>query len=299
MFQKRIKSARILPLADVGIRAWPEQNFLFGILSGSEDGRKWIYNHFIQMRGSHYIGYQWDAKDASMTFYPYAIHYLSPNMFDLCPFVEKNMIPKSLILGMFRSFHEFVIHAIDGGYYISSFLDQFFREDMRGHYGFHHPTFIYGYDGGERIVYIADNFERGKYGTKKITYDQLDRAFRLVPDGMWKYGVYLYRVTSAQYSSVPGYVKEQLMDYIAPGNGICYLNRTVCPESFHDGSDYLNEVFFGAQCYDLLDHCFQAVIRQDDTYPSKDWRSLVQLCDHKYLMRRRYQKVKFFYCKMK
>ena len=68
-----------------------------------------------------------------------------------------------------------------------------------------------------------------------------------------KYGVYLYRVTSAQYSSVPGYVKEQLMDYIAPGNGICYLNRTVCPESFHDGSDYLNEVFFGVQCYDLLD----------------------------------------------
>lgn len=116
---------------------------------------------------------------------------------------------------------------------------------------------------------------------------------------MWKYGVYLYRVTSAQYSFVPGYVKEQLMGYIAPGNGICYLNRTVCPESFHDGSDYLNEVFFGVQCYDLLDHCFQAVIRQDDTYPSKDWRSLVQLCDHKYLMRRRYQKVKFFYCKMK
>ena len=251
------------------------------------------------MRGSHYIGYQWDAKDASMTFYPYAIHYLFPNMFDLCPFVEKNMIPKSLILGIFRSFHEFVIHAIDGRYYISSFLDQFFREDMRGHYGFHHPTFIYGYDGGERIVYIADNFERGKYGTKKITYDQLDRAFRLVPDDMWKYGVYLYRVTSAQYSFVPGYVKEQLMGYIAPGNGICYLNRTVCSESFHDGSDYLNEVFFDVQCYDLLDHCFQAVIRQDDTYPSNDWRSLVQLCDHKYLMRRRYQKVKFFYCKMK
>jgi len=120
-----------------------------------------------------------------------------------------------------------------------------------------------------------------------------------VPDDMWKYGVYLYRVTSAQYSFVPGYVKEQLMGYIAPGNGICYLNRTVCPESFHDGSDYLNEVFFGVQCYDLLDHCFQAVIRQDDTYPSNDWRSLVQLCDHKYLMRRRYQKVKFFYCKMK
>ena len=94
MFQKRIKSARILPLADVGIRAWPEQNFLLGILSGSEDGRKWIYNHFIQMRGSHYIRYQWDAKDASMTFYPYAIHYLFPNMFDLCPFVEKNMAPR-------------------------------------------------------------------------------------------------------------------------------------------------------------------------------------------------------------
>ena len=103
MFQKGIKSARILPLADVGIRAWPEQNFLFGILSGSEDGRKWIYNHFIQMRGSHYIGYQWDAKDASMTFYPYAIHYLSLICLIHVCLLKKYDGLKSLILECFCS----------------------------------------------------------------------------------------------------------------------------------------------------------------------------------------------------
>ena len=92
----------MLPLGAMGIRAWPEQNFLFEILMSMQEGEKWIYNHFIQLRGTHYINRAWNKTDSSVTFYPYAIHYLAPNMFDLCPFVEKNMIPKSLILGIFK-----------------------------------------------------------------------------------------------------------------------------------------------------------------------------------------------------
>lgn len=289
MFRRKSMRAKVLPLGTMGIRAWPEQNFLFEILMSMQEGEKWIYNHFIQLRGTHYINREWNKTDSSVTFYPYAIHYLAPNMFDLCPFIDKYVLPRSFVFGLFSKFHSFVISAIEEGFYISTFLDQFFRDDMHGNHGYHHPTFIYGYDDAAKCVYITDNFENGKYAKKQISYDQLDTAFSLITGQEWCYGVILYGAKEKAYDFVPGYVKEQLQDYLEPKRGICYMDRTLCPDPFHDGEDYLNEVFFGAQCYDLIDRSMQAILEYDDEYSAHDWRSLVQMCDHKYLMRKRYQ----------
>lgn len=100
--------------------------FSFEILMSMQEGEKWIYNHFIQLRGTHYINREWNKTDSSVTFYPYAIHYLAPNMFDLCPFIDKYVLPRSFVFGLFSKFHSFVISAIEEGFYISTFLDQFF-----------------------------------------------------------------------------------------------------------------------------------------------------------------------------
>ena len=128
---------------------------------------------------------------------------------------------------------------------------------MRGHYGFHHPTFIYGYDGGERIVYIADNFERGKYGTKKITYDQLDRVL-FSADDMWKYE-FIYRITSVQYSFQPGYVREQLMTILHQEMELLLKSHSM-PGIFSRMAVTISmSVFDGVQCYDF-DHLLSGVI---------------------------------------
>ena len=113
-------------------------------------------------------------------------------MFDLCPFIDKYVLPRSFVFGLFSKFHSFVISAIEEGFYISTFLDQFFRDDMHGNHGYHHPTFIYGYDDAAKCVYITDNFENGKYAKKQISYDQLDTAFSLITGQEWCYGVILY-----------------------------------------------------------------------------------------------------------
>jgi len=289
MLKKKNKKRNVLPLGDVEIGAWPEQNFLFGLLGEQECGTDWLMNHFIQLRGAHYVDYQWRARDVSITFYPYCIHQLAPNMFDLCPFVEKYSIPKPFLRGLYGKLHKFVMESIDAGFYLSTFIDQFFRNDMAGNYGFRHPAFIYGYDGIRQTVLIADNFENGKYGRKEITFEQLDRGFDLVSEELWEVSVFLYKAVPFQFEFVPGYVREQLEDYLNPGKGVCYFNRTVCPESFHRDERYLNEVFFGVECYDLLDRCFEGILEEDPGYSDHDWRSLVQLCDHKHLMVKRYE----------
>ena len=41
--------AKVLPLGAMGIRAWPEQNFLFEILMSMQEGEKWIYKRPFQV----------------------------------------------------------------------------------------------------------------------------------------------------------------------------------------------------------------------------------------------------------
>ena len=101
LFWNKQKKKQILPLEDVEIGAWPEQNFLLGLLSTQETGWDWVMNPFIQLRGAHYVHHRHGAADFSITFYPYGIHQLTPNLFDLCPFINKYTIPKSLVLAPF------------------------------------------------------------------------------------------------------------------------------------------------------------------------------------------------------
>lgn len=280
---------KTLPVQEIPIGAWAEQNFMVSIIKNMETGWDWVMNHCIQLRGSHYIDYQWDAYEINMTFYPYAMHNLQPGLIDLCPFINKYMVPKSLVSSNYGNFSDFIECAIDGNYYLSTFLDQYFRDDMEGRTGFHHPNYIYGYSKKKKEVYLMDNFEQGKFGKKAVTYEQINRAYQLVPGDLWVVSVFLYQLFPYTHQFVPGYVKEQIMDYLQPGKGVCYFNRTVCTEQTHDGKDYYNSVYFGVHCYDLLEMYFNSIIEEDGQYRDKDWRSLSMLCDHKRMMVQRYE----------
>ncbi|MBD5157527.1 MAG: hypothetical protein HDT13_07840, partial [Butyrivibrio sp.] len=203
------KSKIILPTSEVKITTWPEQNFLFAILKEVPTGYDWLLNTHVQIRGAHFIYYEGGNVDTSITFYPYAMHNLAPNIYDLCPFIEKYAIPKGLIKAKFDSFHEFLISALMSGYYVSTYMDQYFRQDIRIS-GFHHPNFIYGFDKGTKEIYLADNFENNKYAYKTISFFQADRAFELVGGNAWEVSIFLYKVKEYQHEFFPEFVKEQL-----------------------------------------------------------------------------------------
>ena len=278
-----------LPLSsNVDIYTWAEQNFLYEILVTMDTGYDWLMNQFIQLRGSHYVDYRYGAVDSSITFYTYSIHQLTPNMFDLCPFINKYTVPKKYVREKTKNFYEFVCRCIDDGFYLSTFLDQFFREEREGKKGYHHPNFIYGYDNHK--VYLADNFYQGKYGHQEITEQELNEAFELVPGENWVVSVFLYqRVESYQHKFCPQYVKEQMQDFLNPHQGICYLDRTICVDPFQKDDNYLNQVYFGVECYDLLRQYIVGLLDEDNEYLDNDWRSFSMLIDHKEMMVKRYK----------
>lgn len=278
---------KILPLETVPLTAWAEQNFLFGIVKSQDTGWDWLMNQFIQLRGAHYVNFEYGAVDSSITFYPYSIHQLAPNMFDLCPFINKYTIPKKYVMNHYESFYDFVKETLDDGFYLSTFLDQFFRKDRDGE-GFRHPNFIYGYNKKNDSVYLADNFEHGKFCKKEISRIDLERAFELVSDNLWEVSVFLYKLVDYHHQFNSKYVKEQIEDYLHPNRGICYFNRTVCIEPVHMDEHYLNEVYFGVECYDLLRNYIVALIEGNNVYLNDDWRSFAMLLDHKIIMQERY-----------
>lgn len=285
----RKKQEKILPVQDIDIGAWAEQNFMVSILKNMETGWDWVMNHCIQLRGSHYMDYQWDANEINVTFYPYAMHNLQPGLIDLCPFINKYMIPKSLVSSNYGKFSDFIECAIDGNYYLSTYLDQYFRDNMEGRTGFHHPNYIYGYSKKNKEVYLMDNFEKGKFGKKIVSYEQINHAYSLVPGDLWVVSVFLYQLYPYRHQFVPAYVKEQIMDYLQPGKGICYFNRTVCVEDIHDDENYYNAVYFGIHCYTLLQNYLDGILEGNGQYRDGDWRSFSMLCDHKKMMLQRYE----------
>lgn len=289
MFYKKERGKKKLPLGGTNLKAWPDQNFLIEMIKNKNTGWDWIMSSFIQIRGSHYQRFDWEESDTRITFYPYAMHQMSPNIFDLCPFIEKYNVPKTFVTGNYKNFLSFVREAIHGGYYISTMLDQFFREGMQGKIGFHHPAYIFGYDDFLKKIYLLDNFEKGKYGVKEISYSQLESAFELVQEDNWNVGVFLYRLKEYFYQFQPGFVKEQIENYLAPENSFCYMNRTIYQTQNYRDQHYKDEVYFGVDCYQLLQEYLQGLLEGNGSYQNYDWRSFVMLCDHKKLMKERYQ----------
>lgn len=81
-----IPDEKILPLDTAETTAWPETNFLISLLKTIPHGWEWILNSHIQLRGAHFINYRWNILDFRITFYPYGMHDLTPNIYEQCPF---------------------------------------------------------------------------------------------------------------------------------------------------------------------------------------------------------------------
>lgn len=280
---------KVLPYQQSLTSTWPDTNFLLSIIRNVPQGWTWVMNTHIQIRAAIYQSYQWNIQDARISFYPYAVHDLTPNIFDQCPFIDKYSVPRVLVNDNYKNFIEFAKYAINQEFYLSLYVDQFFREDIAGG-GYHHPIYIYGYDDNESNIFTFDNYEGGKYQSKKISYDILQRAYGLINPEPWESTVFLYKLKEHSYPFVPEFVSEQLKDYLNPGMGICYFDKMLCPEKIHEGNDYYNAIYYGIDCYDFLQYYINSLLQEQPfTEIIYDMRSFSMLIDHKLLMLERYR----------
>lgn len=285
MEPQRIVDRKILPIQSSPTTAWPETNFLLSVLKTIPKGWEWALNSHIQLRGARYENFRWNIRDSRITFYPYGMHDLTPNVFDLCPFVDKYSIPRKMVNAIVGEFHTYVENAIVRGFYLSTYVDQFFREDI-GRIGYHHPVYIYGFDQDRQEVYLLDNFEQGKFAAKTLSYEILDFAYGCIEDRQWESSIFLYSFHEKEgFVFDPEFVCDQIQDYLSPGRGICYLSKMLCSSNHFRGEEYSNDIYFGMECYDFLNEYLQQL---EQNNRNGDIRSFCLVTDHKQLMVERY-----------
>lgn len=272
---------KILQLCEPLVKAWPENNFLSSIVQTKKTGYSWLMNTHIQTYGSLYINELYGINEIRETFYPFA--NLRANVYDLCPFIRKYVIPRKEVVDKYDKFTDFIVRAINNERYIFTMINEYFREDTPD--DFNHPCYFYGYDLERKKIYCADNFGKGKYQQKEISFEVIDTAFDNYKIYNWEAGVILYQLMDYSFKDNPDFIADQIKDYLEPGN-ICYLNRFFCPDRIYHNGPESGEIFFGVECYKLLKRLVLNYIDSKEL-GYVDIRSFAFICDHKNMMQYR------------
>ncbi len=273
----------ILPLKDNILRAWPEDNFLLSIIQNKETAYDWIMNYLIQT-----VAVIGDNGEGRIKFYPSGEHHKRVNLYDLCPFIRKYTVPMGIILEKYNTFSNFLVYALNNGFYVSNILDQYFIPLLNGKKNyFYHPNYIYGYNLSEKIFSICDNFELGKYKSIEVSFDLINEAFILLDSFPWEIyeaSANLYEVVDTKFKFDLNLFIELLNDYLLSRNNLGNLDNYIRPQD--------RNICFGIGCYDVLYDYVKKIVDKNGE-ELIDLRSFVFLIDHKTLMRLRVEFLKF------
>lgn len=257
--------------------AWPEHNFLLSIIRAKPTAYDWIMNMYIQTYSASFrMG---DITDDRISFYPNGGFTNKANMYDLCPFIEKYVIPKSVISNKWGSYTSFLVEQINNGFYCSCKVDRFFLNEE----GFH-PIYVTGYDIIREVFICYDNFDFGIYGVKEIPFATFEKAYMLMSenyhDPYWD-SSFIYKVVDFNFKFNKQILCDLLNSYVNPCKSNNYLEIFInLPNAMYE-----NEVKLGIESYDLLLFNIDASISEKQKI---DWRSFYFYSDHKIMMKLRY-----------
>ncbi len=268
----------ILPLKESLTKAWPENNFLNALVQTMDTGYDWLMNTHIQTYGSVYRNQTYDIFEGRVTFYPFGM--LRANIYDLCPFIRKYNIPRKYVLENYSKFSDFLVKSIQKRFYICTRIYQhFLKDDLRVH-----PCYFFGYDLIEKKFWTADNYENGKYKTKILSFQDVDKAFDEAKEYGWDAGVFLYEMQDYHFENNVTFIADQVEDYLLSGKGMCYLNRFYCPSPKYKNEDEEGQVVLGLASYQILFDQIEPLKEGKSSSGNLDFRSFVFLRDHKKMM---------------
>ncbi len=95
------ESYKILPYGITVIKTWPEDCFLFSLLSDTRCGNNWIADSNIQIILTHDI----------VRYFPLKKQHLFQNGFDFIPFIHKYAINRKLLYSINENIRDIIIKS--------------------------------------------------------------------------------------------------------------------------------------------------------------------------------------------
>ena len=248
------------------ITAYPHYSFMCSIIETTDLGRQWMEQAYLQIASYTYHTPRDDYKDFRLLFYPGA-GIGDGDLWNICPLIDKVTLPREAID---YDCIDFVKKWIDREWYISLYVNQFFRTDLTPENPvIIHPILVFGYD--KEYIYCADCFEKWKYGVKKLTYAEFNCAVIDTEVSVEEFnsgnGIQLYKMSDWYPNDLDynfllqqcnDYLNSTLSDYYNPMN---YRNGKWY---YTEAGDY-GEMHFGEQVYsDLIQVIDEAI---EEKYP--------------------------------
>ncbi|MBW5445444.1 hypothetical protein GE107_05135 [Cohnella sp. CFH 77786] len=263
----------VLPVASPMISLYAAHANALSVLENRPETMPWLLNRFVQI-----VCWQKDWVD-----------YLDFDFRD-CPLLDYQRLDKTFIrLKWGDDIVSFVRDAIDGGFYVS-FLVKTRCVPAYIHGGDHcHELFVYGYDDHAKQLYIADNFDFGRYQRKTCSFEEAaegyakvtereERTFYGAPQA--KGAVQLIRYDGVKSGSVslsfqPGLFVESMEDYLSGD----------MPRAGFNLYDYTPHAYGCKAVYQLAIRNIRELMEDPDAY--FDVRRIHILWEHKDMMLRR------------
>ena len=166
-------------IEDPPITSYPIIANMMSILWAYKDKTiPWISDRLIQLL--------WRGRIANITslrgtFYDNELGYNKP-LFLSCPFLYCSRYDRMIFHNQNYKFSDYVKKSINEGYYLHLCLDQFYMSQTPSYRFKHfiHPTFIYGYNEEQNLVYIRDFFQ-GKYQDLTASFSEIDESYSNLP----------------------------------------------------------------------------------------------------------------------
>jgi hypothetical protein len=136
---------------------------------------KWFYANYIQLK--YYPKNNW------MNFYRIEANEGTVK-FDSCPLLEYQIIKNSLIKTSKIGLIDFISNALEQGYFVWLFIDEYYDPNRRSYHKrhFNHETLLYGYDSDSSCFYSVGFDQQQNFTFSEIQYADLLQAFNMVKD---------------------------------------------------------------------------------------------------------------------
>jgi hypothetical protein len=228
--------SKILPLAESFITTYPKDSNALSIVLQHKEAFGWLLNSFIQLMSydNTYLDY-------------YDFYYRN------CPLLDRQRINKSMIAEKTDDMIYFLIDAINKEYYIYLPINTKYISVYQSKGDWAHDVFVYGYDNDNKIFYIADNFDHGKYGKATCTFEELENAIRFLSKEDFNYQGFRGCIELLSYKEEPRArlepyrIKLSIEDYLEsnPIRG-WYVNELMWDE------EETRKRTFGIACYNTI-----------------------------------------------
>lgn len=263
---------KVLPIADPPIKSYLHHAYALSVLATTDAYLPWFHSNYIQLH--------FNQKFKDHRFSDYFNFYYYPFTEVNIPNLQTLKIDRSILTGHNRLDIDFLTQFIDQGYYVCTYVDEYYIPNRLAYrtYHFKHEIFVYGYDRAEQVFHVL-GFDRERvFQATTVSFEDFMEGHvnGYYPEHWWTNFIFPTRLKDeAAYPFNLQLVTGLLEDYLTSRSSDIRLAM-----HYKLSSDSV----FGLACYDWIDKCLEMM--ENGTF-FIDYRVPSVLWEHKYCMRLR------------